>query len=299
MGKQKNIKKAVKLTFTGAVINFFLAIVKGVAGIVGHSQALIADAIESVSDVFTSFVVLLGIKVASREPSKRFPYGMGKAEAVAGIGVAIMLTAAGIFIVLQSIENIGVSHEGPAPFTLAVLPIVVLIKEVLFRYSFRLSEETASTAVKADAFHHRSDAITSGAAFIGILIAVLGGEGYENADDWAALVAACFIFYNAWITLKPSLREILDASPSEEFIHEVRAIAEEVEGVKGTDKCYIRKMGVEYYVDMHVVVDGAISVKEGHHIAHKVKDRILQKKPSILNVFVHIEPYNPDYINED
>lgn len=295
MSDQHPVERSIKTTFTGVFVNLALALIKGVAGFFGNSYALIADAVESVSDVFTSFVVFLGLKVSTLKPNKNFPYGHGKAEPIAGALVSIVLIIAAVFIAVTGIDNIRTPHASPEPFTLFVLLLVIVVKEVLFRYALKIGEQTESTAIKAEAWHHRSDAITSAAAFIGIFIAVVGGPGYESADDWAALVASAFIVYNSYTLLKPAVKEIMDAAPPEELLYEVREIALAVTGVLGIDKVFIRKMGFDYYVDMHVVVDGDISVKTGHDIAHLVKDEILKQKPRISNVFVHIEPYDPEY----
>jgi cation diffusion facilitator family transporter len=256
----------------------------------GNSYALIADAIESTADIFTSLIVWLGIKVASKAPDPNHPYGHGKAEPLAGIIVSLFLITAAIFIAIQSISNIMIPHKLPSFYTLPVLGIVVLTKELLFKYVEKINKEVNSTAVKADAWHHRSDAITSATAFIGISIALIGGKGYESADDWAALIAAGIIVFNAIHIIRPAFNEIMDAAPSSDLLMDVRKVALEVKGVKGLDKSFIRKMGFEYYVDLHVIVDGSLSVREGHDIAHRVKDAILGSNVRINDVLIHIEP---------
>lgn len=283
-------KIGLRAIWIGIVINLILAIIKGIVGIVGNSYALIADAIESGADIFTSIIVYYGIKVASKAPDPDHPYGHGKAEPLAASIVGLFLIFAAIFISVQSISNIVTPHQLPSFYTLPVLLIVVLIKEILYRFVNNLSTEIRSTAVKADAWHHRSDAITSATAFVGISIALIGGKGYEGADDWAALIAAGIIVYNGISIMKPAFNEIMDAAPSAEFLNEVRKVAIQVDGVKGLDKSFIRKMGFEFYVDLHVIVDANLSVKEGHEIAHKVKDAILLSNKRINDVLIHIEP---------
>lgn len=295
MEEKKPFEKSLRMTLAGVIVNLFFAFGKGLAGFFGNSFALIADAIESTADIITSLVVFLGIKVASRKPNKKYPYGHGKAEPIAGAFVSVMLIAAGIIIIINSIKNIMVPHQIPEWYTLLVLAVVIVVKEVLYKKGLRVGEEVDSTAVRADAWHHRSDAITSAAAFIGISIAIIGGPGYESADDWAALVASAFIIFNAFLILKPAVSEIMDAAPPENIINDVMRIALNVEGVLGLDKCLIRKMGFEYYVDLHVVVDGEVSVRTGHDIAHRVKDEILSKDKRVSNVFVHIEPFDEGF----
>lgn len=288
-------EKGIKSTLVGIGVSLFLAIIKGVAGFFGNSYALIADAIESFSDVFSSLVLWFGLRLAARPPDEDHPYGHGKAEPIATVIVALALLVAATIITVESIQNLVTPHQVPAPFTLFVLLGVIFTKELMFRYVIKIGHETESSAVKADAFHHRSDAITSGAAFIGIAIALIGGEGYEGADDWAALLAAVVILFNAVRIVKPALAEIMDAAPPEEILEKVKLIAASVENVSGLDKCFVRKMGFDYYVDLHVVVDGNLSVREGHKIAHDVKDAILVAYPRINDVLVHIEP---DYFDD-
>ena len=275
----------------GILVNTLLAIVKVVTGILGNSYALIADAIESTSDIVSSFIVWIGLKIASKPADKEHPYGYGKAEPMAAVVVSAALFVAAFVIIVQSIKEIRMPHHAPAPFTLIVLVVVVIVKELLFRRNFGVGEITNSTAVKTDAWHHRSDAITSAAVFIGISIALIGGPGFEMADDWAAMVASLIIIFNAYRMIKPAVEELMDKSPSKEMERKVREIAMSVKGVMGLDKCYIRKVGFDFYVDLHLVVDGKISVNKGHKLSHRVKDVLKSSNQRITNVLVHIEPY--------
>lgn len=282
--------RGMRSTLLGIGINALLAAIKAAAGFLGNSYALIADAIESMSDVISSIIVWIGLKVATRPPDTNHPYGHGKAEPLAAAVVALALLAAAISIVLQSLHEIRTPHHAPAPFTLAVLVLVVLTKEMLFRFVFKVGDETQSTAVKGDAWHHRSDALTSAAAFIGISIALLGGKGYESADDWAALLASGVIAFNAFTILRNALAELTDASPDARIERSVRTTAGAVEGVIGLDKCHVRKLGFDYYVDLDVIVNSELSVRQGHEIAHRVQDAIRAANPNISKVLVHVEP---------
>ena len=282
--------QGLKTTLIGILANFGLALIKGLAGFFGNSYALVADAIESVSDIFSSLIVWAGLKVASKAPDEDHPYGHGKAEPLAAMVVALFLIGAAILIAIQSVENITTPHQVPAPFTLLVLGGVIVVKEVLFRHVNQTGQEINSTAVKADAWHHRSDAITSLTSFIGITLALIGGDGYESADDWAALIASAIIVYNAYRIFRPAMREVMDAAPPSKLLEEIRQVALSVDGVKGLDKSFVRKMGFEYFVDLHVIVDGQLTVQEGHEIAHLVKAAILQSNAGIYDVLVHIEP---------
>ncbi|HMU41870.1 MAG TPA: cation diffusion facilitator family transporter, partial [Ignavibacteriaceae bacterium] len=242
--------KGTRSTLIGIFVSIVLVIVKGTAGVLGNSYALVADAIESSSDIVTSLIVIIGLKIAAKPADQDHPYGHGKAEPLAAVAVASALFVAAIVIVIQSIHEIITPHHAPAPFTLIVLVAVVIVKESLFRYVIKVGDSVESIAVKNDAWHHRSDALTSAAAFIGISIALIGGAGYEEADDYAALFASGIILFNAYRLWKPALLEIMDTAPSAEKIIKVREAAVKVDGVLSLDKCFVRKMGFEYYVDI-------------------------------------------------
>jgi cation diffusion facilitator family transporter len=281
----------MRTVLLGALVNGVLALVKGLAGFLGHSYALIADAIESVFDVFTSILVWLGLRYASRPPDATHPYGHGKAEPLVACVVALALLGAALLIAVESVREIRTPHHAPAPFTLVVLVAVVVVKELLFRFVIRTAQDVGgSSAIRADAWHHRSDAITSGAAFVGISIALIGGPGYESADDFAALLAAGIIAFNAVRLLRPAVSELLDAAPPKELEDQVREIASKVAGVAGTHKCIVRKVGLDLYVDLQIYVGADLTVREGHRIAHDVKDMIRAHNPRVRDVTVHVEP---------
>jgi cation diffusion facilitator family transporter len=277
-------------TVIGASLNVLLAAGKITGGILGHSFALVADGIESLADILSSMVVYVGLKYAVKPRDDNHPYGHGKAEPIAALAVGLALVGAAISIAVQSLREIVTPHALPAPFTLIVLAGVLVIKEILFQYVVRIGKEIDSLAVQTDAWHHRSDAITSALAFVGISIALIGGAGWESADDWAALLASFIILYNAFGQVRPALAELSDVAPPKTIQDQVKAVAKLVPGVEDLEKCLVRKMGLEFYVDLHVIVDGALSVREGHRIAHEVKDAILDAYPRIAEVLVHIEP---------
>lgn len=277
-------------TLWGIGANVALVLGKGAAGVLGHSYALIADAVESATDIVSSGIVWLGLRHAAREPDENHPYGHGKAEPLAAILVSGALMGAAAFIAYESIRHIQTPHALPARFTLVVLALIIAIKETLYRRVLRVGQEVDSAAVKADAWHHRADAITSLTAFVGISIALVGGPGYEGADDWAALVACGFILYNAYHIFRPAFGEMMDEAPDGNWPEDIKALAETVPGVVGTEKCFVRKMGLEYFADLHVMVDGRLSVREGHAIAGAVKATIKKARPAVYNVLVHVEP---------
>ena len=285
---------AVKATYFSIVGNSCLAIVKGIAGVFGNSYALIADAIESTTDIFSSFLVLFGIKYSNRPADANHPYGHGRAEPLVTFLVVGFLITSATIIAYESIINIGTPHELPKPWTLIVLGVIIIWKEFSFRLVLKRGIQTNSSSLKADAWHHRSDAITSVAAFIGISIAIILGKGYESADDWAALFASGFILYNSYLIFRPALGEIMDEHLYDDLVAEIRTVSLNVEGIIETEKCFIRKSGMKYHVDLHAVVDATISVKEGHDIAHLLKDTLRQKIFELGHVLIHIEPRNPD-----
>jgi len=288
-----NEQSAIRTTYFSLIGNTTLAIIKGLAGFFGHSYALIADAIESTTDIFASLLVLLGLKYAERPADENHPYGHGKIEPLITFIVVAFLVTSATIIAYESIQHIRTPHRTPEPWTLIVLGVIIIWKEVSYRIVIRKSRETNSTSLRADAWHHRSDAITSIMAFIGISIALLFGEGYETADDWAALFASGFILYNSYLIFRPALGEIMDEHQYDDLEVNIREKALEVPGVTDTEKCFIRKSGIWFHVDLHAIVDGEISVREGHDIAHDLKDHLTATIPNLGHILIHIEPEGP------
>jgi len=293
-----NKQTAIKTTYFSIAGNTALAIIKWFAGYFGNSYALIADAIESTSDIFSSLLVLVGLKYASKPADKNHPYGHGRAEPLITFLVVAFLVASAVIIAFESIKNISTPHDLPKPYTLIVLGAIIIWKEVSFQFVIKKSKQTNSSSLKADAWHHRSDAITSIAAFIGISVALIFGKGYESADDWAALFASGIILYNSYRIFRPALGEIMDENLYGELIEKIRAVSLKVDGVIGTEKCFIRKAGMTYHVDLHATVDANISVSAGHEISHQLKDKLKLEMPELENVLIHIEPYLEHESNE-
>src|SRR5438477_787945 len=282
-----------RVALFGMIVNSIFAIAKILGGFFGHAYVLIADGIESGLDIASSFVIWSGLKVASRPPDASHPYGHGKAEPIAAVIVAVGVLAAAVGLAIQSVREIFLPHHAPAPYTLVILIVVIVIKETLFRYVNRIGRNVESTAVQTDAWHHRSDALTSAAAFIGISVALIGGKRWQSADDWAALFACAVIAANGVRLLRPALYEIMDTAPRGQIVDLVRDAARSVPGVRDVEKSFVRKMGLSFYADLHVKVDGDISVRDGHRIAHEVKQAIQQTDSRIADVLVHIEPAPP------
>ena len=287
---ERHKKTAKKTAILSILSNTGLAIVKGISGIIGHSDALIADAIESTADVFASFLVLLGLNYSTKPADDNHPYGHGKAEALTTFAVVGFLLISATIIAVESIRHLTDPQEKPEVFTLFVLAAIIVIKELSFQYVRKKGIETNSSSLKADAWHHRSDAISSVIAFVGISLTLLFGNGFEKADDWAALLASFFIIYNAYKIFRPALGEIMDEHIHHDIIEDIRQYSLEVPGVIDTEKCLVRKAGMVYIVDLHIEVQGSLSVFDGHEIAHQLKDHLMEKLPSIADVHIHVEP---------
>jgi cation diffusion facilitator family transporter len=285
-----NMQTGARVALAGMLVNCVLAVAKITAGLLGNAYVLIADGIESALDIAGSAVIWGGLKFAARPPDATHPYGHGKAEPMAAGIVAAGVIIAAIALAIQSVREIFTPHHAPAPFTLIVLIVVIIVKEFLYRSVIRLGKNVASTAVQTDAWHHRSDALTSAAAFVGISIALVGGKGWESADDWAALFACAIIAANGYRLLFPAIHEMMDTAPRGEIVALIQGAACGVPGVIEVEKCLVRKMGLSFYVDLHVGVDGGISVRDGHEIAHLVKDAIKRTDSRIADVLVHVEP---------
>jgi len=292
--QSKRLQRSLRATFLGLAANVALTIAKFLAGVLGHSQALIADAVESLADIFSSIIVWRGLVVAEMPPDDDHPYGHGKAEPISAAIVSAMLLLAAGMIAFHSLAGINEPRVAPSWWTLIILVIVIVVKETLFRFVLHESQTVSSSAVETDAWHHRSDAITSAAAFLGIGITLVGGKGYEHADNWAALVAACVIAFNGWRLLRPAFNELMDRSPDRELIKKIRAAAGSIRGVDRVEKCFVRKMGYQYFVDMHLEVDPQMTVENSHRIGHEVKDRVRAEIPSVRDVLIHIEPLGID-----
>ncbi len=285
-----SLQSGLRASALGIVVNSLLATTKVLAGVLGNSYALIADGIESTADIFSSLIVWGGLRISSIPADEDHPYGHGKAESMAALVVSLALIAAAIGIAVQSVREIRTPHHAPHVLTLVVLLAVVVIKETLFRKVLRTSDAIQSTALRADAWHHRSDAITSAMAFVGISVALIGGKGYESADDYAALAACGIIFWNGVTLLRPAVDEMMDASPKPDLVLEIRGAAAAVPDVHGIGRCRVRKSGTELFVDIHIKIPGEWTVHRGHELAHAVEDTLRHAFPNIRFVSVHVEP---------
>lgn len=294
MTDTSDLRSGLKSAQIGVLVNAALAALKLIAGVAGNSYALIADAVESTSDIFSSLIVLLGLQIAGREPNDRFPFGYGRAESLAAGVVSLMLIGTAIGISIEAVREILTPHHAPAAWTLAVLVVVVVVKWVVSRRVKQTGTEIGSRSLEADAWHHLSDAATSAAAFIGISVSVLMGPGWEAADDWAALAASGIILVNGVLLLKGALNDLMDRAPDTKIVDEVRRTAESVPGVKAIEKLHIRRAGLRYFVEIHVQTNPDLPLKDAHAIGGHVKAEIRNQIPSIAAVVVHLEPFEPN-----
>jgi cation diffusion facilitator family transporter len=283
----------IRAAQAGLLVNGVLVLVKLTAGILGNSYALVADAVESSTDLFSSMIVWAGLRVAAAPPDESHPYGHGKAESIAAAIVSLMLLGAAVGIAIAAVREIVQPHHAPMPFTLFVLAGVVLVKEVLFRKVALVGERTGSTAVAVDAWHHRSDALTSAAAFVGIATALWGGPGWEAADDWAALVASVIIFANGVRFMRAALDDLMDRTADAGILETIDGAARAVDGVLATEKLRVRKLGTNFSVDLHVQADPTLSLHDAHVLSGRVKAAIRAVVPSAHDVLIHMEPFEP------
>ena len=287
---------AARAARLGIGVNIGLTAAKLVGGLVGHSYALVADAAESAFDLFGSLAVWTGVRIADRDATDEYPFGFGKAEALAGASVALLLLIASVGIAVASIHEIRTPHHAPEPWTLGVLAAVIVVKELMTKRVRRIAQAEGSTALAADAQHHRSDALTSGAAFIGIAVALIGGEGWESADDWAALAAAGIIAFNGVALLRTAVADLMDRIASPDVVFAIRSAATAVDDVRAIEKMAVRRAGRGYWVDIHVQADPAMSLEAAHVVSGKVKGAIRAATPQVLGVLVHMEPHDEDAI---
>lgn len=282
--------RSIGLAVMTILMNVGLMLVKILTGIFGNSYALIADGIESAADVFTSLLTWIGYHWSLRPPDEKHPFGHGKIESLTGIFSGLVLLGAAAGIVWMSVREILVPQTVPKGYTLPVLLLVVVVKEWMSRRIMSLAGDVDSRALEGDAWHHRSDAITSGAAAVGLTVALVGGEAWATADEWGALVACGVIVANGVLIIARSLHETLDGQVDTQFIDRISAAAGDVEGVEATEKCLVRKSGIQFFAELHVEVDPAMTVRDGHQVGHAVKDHLMDSFPQLMDVVIHLEP---------
>ena len=286
----KEAESVQRLGWLSLGVNIGLMLIKITTGVLGSCYALIADGVESASDVITTSVTWVGFKLSLRPADAEHPYGHGKIESLSGAFSGCSLLAAATLIAWQSIREIMTVHTAPAWYTLPVLILVVVVKETFSRKVLAAGKSIESLAIKGDAWHHRSDAITSGAAAVGIALALFGGDRFAVADDWAALLACLIIYFNGALILKSAVHEILDGDVGGDIERSIIEVARSVEGLVDVEKCRVRKSGIDYFVEIHIHVPPNMPVCEGHAVGHRVKDAVMTARSAVRDVVVHIEP---------
>lgn len=295
---QARSQEGGRLVLYGVATNAVLAVVKIAAGMAGHSNALLADGLESALDVVSSVLIWGALLYAGKPPDEDHPYGHGKLESLAAVAGSIFLIGAGTFVAVHSGWNIlrgqiagsAPDQAMPEAWTLGVLLVVIAIKECLFQVLMRAGRRVGSTAMQADALHHRSDVVTSAAAFGGITLALVGGPAWRSADDWAALFSCAIILLNGLKMLRRGVGEIIDEQVSPELAGQIIEIACGVDGVRSAEKCRVRKSGLTLIVDLHIRVSPDLTVRQGHGISHHVKDHLLDSGLNLSDVTLHLEP---------
>ena len=283
--------EAIAAALLGLVVNLALGTVKLVAGLVANSFALLSDAINSWGDVFTSVVILFALRFAQRPPDDEHPYGHSRAEAIAASNVALLVLLSALGVGYEAIRRLGMPHPLPPLWTVGIALANVVIKECLYQYKMRVGRRLNSAALLANAWDHRSDAFCSAAVLVGLLLVWWGGPRWISMDEVAALFVVVAIVWSAGRLFYQSLIELMDVQADPEIVNRVRQAASSVTGVAGVEKLWVRKSGLEYFVDIHIEVDPQLTVAAGHRIGHAVKDELLRQFHMLRDVLVHLEPH--------
>lgn len=284
-------REVTRAAWLGLVVNLLLGIVKLFAGIIGHSFALIADAVNSIGDVVTTVVVLFALRVAQLPADDEHPYGHTRAEGIAATNVALIVIFSALLVGREAIQRFNSDHAIPPPWTLWIAGANIVIKEGLYQYKMRVGKRTGSAAIIANAWDHRSDALCALAVLIGLAIVRIGGPSFVWADEAASLVIVIAIVWSGIKLFRSSASELMDVQADSEYVDQIRAAALSVVGVEDVETLWVRKSGLEYFADIHIEVDQHLSVAEGHRIGHQVKDHLLESFASLRDVLVHLEPF--------
>jgi cation diffusion facilitator family transporter len=287
---QELYRQSRRAALWGLLANLGLALVKAVGGYFGGSVALLSDAAHSLGDSIVSAIVLLALFWSQRPPDREHPYGHTRVEAVAGSSVSLLLIVTAFWVGWEAYQTLGTPFREPEVYTLWIAAANTVLKEGLYQYNHRVARRTGSSAVLATAWDHRLDALSTVAVLVGLVLARWGGPVGHVADPIAALLVAAIMLWSGAHLFWDSLQELMDRQAGSELVEEVRRQALTVSGVRGVEKLLVRKTGLEYLVDIHVEVDPSLTVREGHAIAHAVKDRVVQNIVLIKDVLVHIEP---------
>ncbi len=287
-------REATRAAALGLTVNLALGTVKLAGGLIGNSFALVADAVNSLGDSVSSVVVLFALRVAQRPADAEHPYGHTRAEAVAATNVALLIIVSALLVAWQAVVRLPEFHPLPPVWTLWIAAANVLIKEGLFHYKVRLGRRIGSSALVANAWDHRSDALCSLAVLAGLGAVRWGGTALIWADEAAALVVAAGIVFSAVRLFRQSASELMDPQADDELVRQIERTASAVPGVLAVETLWVRKSGLEYFGDIHIEVDPRLTVEDGHRISHRVKSRLLADFATLRDVLVHLEPGRRD-----
>jgi len=283
-------------TLVGLGVNVVLAIFKMLAGILGFSYAMIADAIHSISDCFATGTVYVSLRIGEKPADESHPYGHGNAETIAAFLVALIILATGVFVGVSAVHLIAHRHlETPATIAMVAAAASIVIKEGLFRYTIKVGERNNNPAVIANAWDHRSDAYSSVAVLVGILGARLG---YQYLDPVAGLLVSAFIIRVSLTLLRPNIGILMDERPGSAVLDRIRAVTLEVKGIKAIDELRVHRRGSTFTIDMEIAVGSKLTVEQGHGVAVEIKSRLMNAIEHVQDVMVHVNPYQPEQISK-
>ncbi|HUI78200.1 MAG TPA: cation diffusion facilitator family transporter [Bryobacteraceae bacterium] len=279
-----------RVAAVGMLVSGTLAVYKIAAGLIGHSTAVFADGLESAGDVFASGFVLLALTLAAKPADEDHPYGHGRAEILTGLLIGLVLTAVGALISFNAFLRLGEPHLGPAHFVIWPLLVSLAAKSGLAAFKFRHGKRMRSAALDADAWNDTMDALSATVALIAVSLALYDPARFLDADRYGAFVVGLIVITSGLRVSHSTAMQLMDTMPAERLMSEIRAAAVLVPGVEGVEKCFARKTGLRYHVDLHLEVDPEMTVRQSHDIAHKVRLSILQRLDWVADVLVHVEP---------
>jgi cation diffusion facilitator family transporter len=279
-----------RVAIAGMLVSGALAVIKITAGLAGHSTAVVADGFESAGDVLASGFVLFGLTIAARPADADHPYGHGRFETLTGLLIGLVLIGGGALISYSSISRIGQPHEPVATFVVGPLLLSLLAKTILATVKFRYGRRLASASLTADAWNDAMDTLSAVAALTAVMLTLSDPARFGEADRYGGCVVGMIVVFAGLGVSRETTIQQMDTMPGEDMIAEIRAAARSVDGVRGVEKCYARKTGLKYHVDLHLEVDPEMTVRRSHGLGHDVRERIMERVPWVADVLVHVEP---------
>jgi len=288
----QHVSQVRRISWIGLVVNLFLAILKFVVGFWGNSKAVMADAVHSLSDMSTDLAVIFGVKYWSAPADEDHPYGHGRIETIVTtvIGLSLVMVAFGIgYNALLTMRDVDIKQPGWIALVGVVVSIV--LKEILYHWTIAVGKRTKSSALMANAWHHRSDALSSIPALIAVTAAAVH-PGLAFIDRVGALIVALIILKVSWGILRPAIAELTDRGVSQKDRQKIESLVAGIDGVRNVHDIRTRRMGGGFFADIHVMIDGKMTIWQGHHISEAIKHELIENGPEILDVLVHLEPFH-------